>query len=264
MKKNNSLTTEFILIGITGHLELKIFLFLLFYAIYLVTMVGNLGLVVLIYMEHHLHKPMYFFLGNLALMDYCCSCAITPKMLENFFSVDTRISLYECMVQLYFLCLADTADCFLLAAMAYDRYVPSATHCSTTPRCPRSSPFRWPGAFIASNLHSMILVGCLLRLTFCKSNCIDHFFCDFLPLYRLSCTDPFINEPNDIYFFNASSSLYHYHSLDLLFLHSFHYFQDDIQGWERKSNFYLWIPFSFCVDILYLSFYVCWTTGRRK
>ncbi|KAH0515685.1 Olfactory receptor 181 [Microtus ochrogaster] len=87
MKKNNSFTTEFILIEITGHLELKIFLFLLFYAIYLVTMEGNLGLVALIYMEHHLHKPMYFFLGNLALMDSCCSCAITPKMLENFFSV---------------------------------------------------------------------------------------------------------------------------------------------------------------------------------
>ncbi|KAK7812536.1 hypothetical protein U0070_014869, partial [Myodes glareolus] len=108
---------------ITDHPELKIFLFLLFYVIYLVTMVGNLGLVVLIYMEHCLQKPMYFFLGNLTLMDSCCSCTITPKMLENFFSVDTRISFYECMVQLYFLCLAETADCFLLAAMAYDRYV---------------------------------------------------------------------------------------------------------------------------------------------
>ncbi|EGV99701.1 Olfactory receptor 181 [Cricetulus griseus] len=120
---NYSLTTEFTLVGFSDHPDLKTLLFLAFLAIYLVTMVGNLGLVTLICMERRLHTPMYIFLGNLALMDSCCSCAITPKMLQNFFSVDRRISLYECMVQFYFLCLAETADCFLLAAMAYDSYV---------------------------------------------------------------------------------------------------------------------------------------------
>ena len=83
---NYSLTTEFILIGFSDHPDLKTLLFLVFSAIYLVTMVGNLGLVTLIYIEPRLHTPMYIFLGNLALMDSCCSCAITPKMLENFFS----------------------------------------------------------------------------------------------------------------------------------------------------------------------------------
>ena len=120
---NHSTTTEFILMGLTENPDLKILLFVVFSAIYLVTMVGNLGLVALIYMEHRLHTPMYIFLGNLALMDSCCSCTITPKMLENFFSEDRRISLYECKAQFYFFCFAETTDCFLLAAMAYDLYV---------------------------------------------------------------------------------------------------------------------------------------------
>ncbi|NP_001375923.1 olfactory receptor 5K4 [Canis lupus baileyi] len=194
-KENQSLATEFILIGFTDRPVLKSLLFSVFFAIYLVTMVGNLGLVALILMERRLHTPMYIFLGNLALMDSCCACAITPKMLENFFSKDRMISLYECMAQFYFLCLAETADCFLLAAMAYDRYVaicsPLQYHTLMSKKlCLQMTA----GAYIASNLHSMIHVGLLLRLTFCRSNQIDHFFCDILPLYRLSCTDPSINE----------------------------------------------------------------------
>ncbi|KAL2805199.1 olfactory receptor 5K3 [Daubentonia madagascariensis] len=192
---NHSLTTEFILIGFTDHPELKTLLFVVFFAIYLITMVGNLGLVALIYTEHRLHTPMYIFLGNLALMDSCCSCAITPKMLENFFSVDRKMSLYECMAQFYFLCLAETTDCFLLAAMAYDRYVaicsPLQYHTMMSKKlCIQMTT----GAYIAGNLHPMIEVGFLFRLTFCGSHQINHFFCDVLPLYRLSCVDPYMNE----------------------------------------------------------------------
>ncbi|XP_006998283.2 olfactory receptor 5K1-like [Peromyscus maniculatus bairdii] len=196
MTENNfSLTTEFILVGFSDHPDLKILLFLVFFAIYLVTMVGNLGLVALIYMERRLHTPMYIFLGNLALMDSCCSCAITPKMLENFFSVDRSISLYECMAQFYFLCLAETADCFLLAAMAYDRYVaicnPLQYHTMMSNKlCLQMTT----GAFIGGNLHSMIHIGFMFRLTFCRSHVIKHFFCDVLPLYRLSCVDLYLNE----------------------------------------------------------------------
>ncbi|ELV13058.1 Olfactory receptor 5K1 [Tupaia chinensis] len=138
---------------------------------------------------------MYIFLGNLALMDSRCSCAITPKMLENFFSEDRRISLYECMAQFYFLCLAETADCFLLAVMAYDRYVaicnPLKYHTMMSKKlCIQMIT----GVYIAGNLHSIIHVGLLFRLTFCGSHLINHFFCDVLPLYRLSCVDPYINE----------------------------------------------------------------------
>ncbi|XP_005342692.2 olfactory receptor 5K3 [Ictidomys tridecemlineatus] len=194
-KNNHSLMIEFILMGFIDQPDFKTLLFVVFSAIYLVTMVGNLGLVALIYMERRLHTPMYIFLGNLALMDSCCSSAITPKMLENFFSEYSRISLYECMAQFYFLCLAETTDCFLLAAMAYDRYVaicsPLQYHSLMSKKlCIQMTT----GAYIAGNLHPMVHVGLLFRLVFCGSHRINHFFCDVLPLYRLSCVDPYINE----------------------------------------------------------------------
>ncbi|XP_007956908.1 olfactory receptor 5K1-like [Orycteropus afer afer] len=192
---NHSLTTEFILTGFMDHPDLKTLLFVMFFGIYLITMVGNLGLVALIFMERRLHTPMYIFLGNLALMDSCCSCAITPKMLENFYSEDRTISLYGCMAQFYFFCLAETADCFLLAAMAYDRYVaicnPLLYHTMMSKQLCIQMTI---GAYIAGNLHSMIHVVLLLRLTFCGSHQINHIYCDVLPLYRLSCVDPYINQ----------------------------------------------------------------------
>ncbi|KAB0355289.1 hypothetical protein FD755_021797 [Muntiacus reevesi] len=192
---NLSLATEFILIGFTDHPQLKTPLFLVFFTIYLITMVGNLGLVALIVTEHPLHTPMYIFLGNLALMDSCCSSAITPKMLQNLFSKDRMISLYECIVQFYFFCLAETVECFLLAAMAYDRYVaickPLQYHTMMSKKlCIQMTT----GAYIAGNIHPTIHAGFLFRLTFCRSHQIKHFFCDVLPFYRLSCVDPYINQ----------------------------------------------------------------------
>uniref|UniRef100_A0A8D1V044 Olfactory receptor n=1 Tax=Sus scrofa TaxID=9823 RepID=A0A8D1V044_PIG len=192
---NQSLTTEFTLTGFTDHPDLRTILFLVFLTIYLITMVGNLGLVALIFIERRLHTPMYIFLGNLALMDSCCSSSITPKMLQNFFSKDSIISLYECMAQFYFLCLAESADCFLLAAMAYDRYVAICNPLQYHTRMSKKLCIQMTtGAYLAGNLHSVIHVGLLFRLTFCRSHQINHFFCDVLPLYRLSCVDPYINE----------------------------------------------------------------------
>ncbi|XP_076973707.1 olfactory receptor 5K1-like [Tamandua tetradactyla] len=192
---NHSLTTEFILIGFTYNPELKPLLFVVFLAIYLITMVGNLGLLALIFMDRRLHTPMYIFLGNLALMDSCCSCTITPKVLQNFFSEDRIISLNECIAQFYFLCFAETTDCFLLAAMAYDRYVAICSPLQYHTRMSKTLCIQMTtGAYIAGNLQSVIHVGLLFRLTFCGSHEINHFFCDVLPLYRLSCVDPFINE----------------------------------------------------------------------
>ncbi|XP_008064628.1 olfactory receptor 5K1 [Carlito syrichta] len=194
-EENHSMKSEFILTGFTYHPELKTLLFVVFFSIYLITMVGNLGLVALIFTQQQLHTPMYIFLGNLAFVDSCCACAITPKMLENFFSEDKTVSLYECTTQFYFLCTVETADCFLLAAMAYDRYVavcsPLQYHTMMSKKlCVQMTT----GAFIVGNLHSMIHVGLIFRLAFCGSNHINHFYCDLLPLYRLSCVDPYVNE----------------------------------------------------------------------
>ncbi|XP_027437596.1 olfactory receptor 5K1 [Zalophus californianus] len=194
-EENHTMKSEFFLTGFTDHPELKSLLLVVFFAIYLITMVGNLGLVILISKEHHLHTPMYMFLGNLAIVDSCCACAITPKMLGNFFSENRMVSLYECMAQFYFLCTVETTSCFLLAAMAYDHYVaicsPLQYHIMMSKKlCIQMTT----GAFIAGNLHSMIHVGLLFRLAFCGSNHINHFYCDIFPLYRLSCVDPYVNE----------------------------------------------------------------------
>ncbi|XP_034871008.1 olfactory receptor 5K1-like [Mirounga angustirostris] len=194
-EENHTMRSEFFLTGFTGHPELKSLLFVVFFAMYLITMVGNLGLVILIPREHHLHAPMYIFLGNLAIVDSCCACAITPEMLGNFFSENRMVSLCECMAQFYFLCTVETADCFLLAAMACDRYVaicsPLQYHTMMSKKlCIQMNT----GAYIAGNLHPMIHVGLLFRLAFCGSNHINHFYCDILPLYRLSCVDPYVNE----------------------------------------------------------------------
>ncbi|XP_027691248.1 olfactory receptor 5K1-like [Vombatus ursinus] len=194
-EENHTLTIDFILIGFTNHPEMKVILFVVFLVIYLITIVGNLGLVILISTEPRLHTPMYFFLGNLALMDACCGCAVTPNMLVNLFSKDKIISIYECMTQFYFLCVVETSDCFLLAAMAYDHYVAIC------------NPLHYPimmskklcmqmliVSYVGGNLTSAVHVGCVFRLIFCRSHRINHFFCDVIPLFRLSCVDPYINE----------------------------------------------------------------------
>ncbi|XP_006902067.1 PREDICTED: olfactory receptor 5K1-like [Elephantulus edwardii] len=194
-KDNRSLTTGFILTGFMDHPDLKPLLFVLFFAIYLVTLVGNLGLIALITMERRLHTPMYFFLGNLALMDFCCSSAIIPKMLENFVSKTRILSLYECLAQFYFFCLAGTADCFLLAAMAYDRYVaicyPLQYHTMMSKQlCIKMTI----GVYIGGNIQSMLQAGLILRLAFCGLHPVNHLYCDIVPLFRLSCVDPYINK----------------------------------------------------------------------
>ncbi|XP_075399542.1 olfactory receptor 5K1-like [Tenrec ecaudatus] len=195
IQNNHSLTMNFILTGFMDHPDLKTLLFAVFFVIYLITMVGNLGLMVLISTERRLQTPMYIFLGNLALMDSCCSSAITPKMLQNFFSEDRMISLYECMVQFYLLCLAETADCILLAAMAYDRYVAICRPLQYHTMMSKQLCYQMIiVAYIYGNLHSMVHIGLLFRLVFCGSHQINHFFCDILPLYRLSCIDPYINK----------------------------------------------------------------------
>ncbi|XP_038622197.1 olfactory receptor 5K1-like [Tachyglossus aculeatus] len=191
---NHTLKMDFVLSGFTDKPGLQLFLFVVFLVIYTITIMGNLGLVILIWLEPRLHTPMYFFLGNLGLMDACCSCSIIPKVLMNIASGNKAISFSECKAQLYFFCLAATADCFLLAAMSYDRYVAIFNPLLYPVMMPKKLCIQMiTGAFIAGNLHSIIHVGFLFRLTFCRSKMINHFFCDILPLLRLSCTDPYVN-----------------------------------------------------------------------
>ncbi|VTJ81282.1 Hypothetical predicted protein, partial [Marmota monax] len=122
-KDNATLLTEFVLRGLTQQPQWKLPLFLLFLAIYLMTLVGNLGLISLIWNDPQLHIPMYLFLGNLAFVDTWLSSTVTPKMLMNFLDKSKMISLPQCMIQFFSFAISVTTECFLLAAMAYDRYV---------------------------------------------------------------------------------------------------------------------------------------------
>ncbi|KAF0878276.1 OR5T1 protein, partial [Crocuta crocuta] len=121
--KNVTEVTMFILTGFTDDFEVQIFLFLLFLAIYLFTLVGNLGLVILVIEDSRLHNPMYYFLSVLSFLDACYSSVVTPKMLVNFLAENKAISYVGCAAQMLLFVTFGTTECFLLAAMAYDRYV---------------------------------------------------------------------------------------------------------------------------------------------
>ena len=188
------MVTEFILTGLTYQPEGQIPLFFLFLVIYLLTIMGNLGLIALICNDPHLHIPMYLFLGSLAFVDAWISSTVTPKMLVNFLAKRKMISLSECITQLFSFAFSATTECFLLATMAFDRYVaickPLLYSVIMTNRlCIRLSVL----SFVGGLIHSIIHIGFLFRLTFCKSNIIHHFYCDIMPLFKISCTDPSIN-----------------------------------------------------------------------
>ncbi|NP_666990.2 olfactory receptor 196 [Mus musculus] len=192
--ENTTLLTEFVLTGLSHLPQWKIPLFLLFLVIYLITIVGNLGLITLIWNDPHLHIPMYLFLGSLAFVDTWLSSTVTPKMLLDFFSKSKLISFSECMIQFFSFGISATTECFLLAAMAYDRYVaickPLLYPVIMTNRlCVLLLTLSFVGGFI----HVLIHESFLFRLTFCNSNIIHHFYCDVMPLLKISCNDPSLN-----------------------------------------------------------------------
>lgn len=193
-RKNSTLLTEFILTGLIYQPEWQIPLFLVFLVIYLITMVGNLGLIALICNDSHLHTPMYLLLGSLAFVDAWISSTVTPKMLIIILTKSKTISLSECMIQFFSFAFGATTECFLLTTMAYDRYVaickPLLYPVVMTNRlCTRLVVL----SFAGGGLHAFIHIGVLFRLSFCNSNIIHLFYCDIMPLFKISCIDPFIN-----------------------------------------------------------------------
>lgn len=154
-----SLTTEFIKVGFSDHTDLKIFIFRMLSAICLVTTVGKLCLLALTYMNHWLYAPMYIFLDKLDLLGACYSGAITPKMLENIFSADRMISLYECMNSSSFSVLLKLQTAFSWQQWPVTAMWPYATYCSITTWCPRSSAFKY---HITGNLYPMVYIEFLL------------------------------------------------------------------------------------------------------
>nr|XP_036856796.1 olfactory receptor 8B3-like [Manis javanica] len=192
---NGSFLTEFILVGLTDQPDLQLPLFFLFLGMYLVTAMGNLGMILLIGLNSHLHTPMYFFLFNLSFIDFCYCSVFTPKMLLDFLSKKNVISYMGCMSQLYFFCFFAISECYVLTSMAYDRYVaicnPLLYNAAMSPKVCSSLMV---GSYLVAFSGSMAHTGCMLRLTFCDANTINHYLCDILPLLQLSCTSTYVNE----------------------------------------------------------------------
>uniref|UniRef100_A0A8C3XQ11 Olfactory receptor n=1 Tax=Chelydra serpentina TaxID=8475 RepID=A0A8C3XQ11_CHESE len=188
---NQTSITEFILLGFGDLPELQILLFLLFLVIYIVTMAGNILIMVLVVADQHLHTPMYFFLENLSFLETCYSSTILPRMvLVSFLSGNRTISVSGCLTQYYFFGFLAVAECYLLAATSYDRYLAICKPLRYAALMNGRSCLQLAaGTWISSSLVADITIYLMQQLTFCGPNEIDHFFCDFVPVVKLSCRD---------------------------------------------------------------------------
>ncbi|XP_011381803.2 olfactory receptor 491-like [Pteropus vampyrus] len=187
---NHNVVTSFILLGLTDNPVLRVILFMIILCIYLVTVFGNVSTITLIRISSQLHHPMYFFLSHLAFADICLSTSVTPNMLVNFLVERNPVSYHGCGMQLGSIAVFGAVECFLLAIMAYDRYV---AICSpllySTYMSPRICILIVELSYLDGYVNAWKFTGCLMSLSFCGPNQVDHFFCDFSPLLKLSCSD---------------------------------------------------------------------------
>ncbi|KAG5199635.1 hypothetical protein JEQ12_006114 [Ovis aries] len=187
---NLTSATEFILLGLTEDPTLCVIFFVVFLGIYAVTLVGNISIIILIRTCSQLHTPMYHFLSHLAFVDSGCTTSVTPMLLIGFLRQGVTITAAGCEAQLCFVVMFGSAECFLLASMAYDRYVAIclpllySTHMS-----PRVCVLLVGASYLGGCVNACTFTSCLLTLSFCGPNQVDHFFCDFSPLLKLSCSD---------------------------------------------------------------------------
>lgn len=190
MQRDNLTTvSEFVFVGLSDAPEIRLLLFVLFLLIYLVTMAGNITLLVAISTDSHLHSPMYFFLGNLSLLDLLCPTTTVPKMLGALLLEHKEISFSGCLFQHFSLIVAVGTEIFLLAVMAYDRYV-AVCHplrypsIMSTKLCAHLALGTWATGLLNSLLHTSLV----FTLSFCGPNKIQQYYCDIPPVLALSCS----------------------------------------------------------------------------
>ncbi|NP_001001055.1 olfactory receptor Olr552 isoform X1 [Rattus norvegicus] len=192
---NSTGVKEFILIGLTENPNWQVPLFLLFCIIYFIILVGNCGMIFLIWLNVQLHTPMYFFLSNLSFCDICYSTIIAPKMIINFLSEHKSTRLFACILQSFFFAVYATTEVVLLSMMAYDRYVAIANPLMYTVIMTQSICTQMIlASYLTGLINSLIHTIGLLKLNFCGPNIVNHFFCDVPPLLKLACSDSHINE----------------------------------------------------------------------
>uniref|UniRef100_A0A8C8Z865 Olfactory receptor n=1 Tax=Prolemur simus TaxID=1328070 RepID=A0A8C8Z865_PROSS len=194
-KENCTTVTEFILRGLSDAPELRAFLLLMFLLIYGVTVLANLGMTALIHVSSRLHTPMYFFLSHLSFIDFCYSSIIVPKMLANILNKDKSISFLGCMMQFYLFCTCVVTEVFLLAVMAYDRFVAICNPLLYMVTMSRKLCVELVSCcYFCGTLCSLIHLCLALEIPSYRSNVINHFFCDLPPLLSLACSDVTVNE----------------------------------------------------------------------
>ncbi|XP_004708508.1 olfactory receptor 4B1-like [Echinops telfairi] len=190
---STSNVTELILTGLFQDPEVQRVCFVVFLPVYLATVVGNGFIVLTVSVSKSLHSPMYFFLSYLSLVEISYSSTIVPKVITDLLTEIKTISLQGCITQIFFFHFFGVAEILLLTVMAYDRYVAicKPLHYTTTMSqsvCHSLVAGSWLGGLI----HSMIQILITVQLPFCGPNVIDHYFCDLHPLFKIACSDTFV------------------------------------------------------------------------
>ncbi|XP_062992657.1 olfactory receptor 6F1-like [Elgaria multicarinata webbii] len=198
MKKNNELaqnetiTMEFILLGFPGSWYLQLFIFILFLMMYILTVLGNVVIILLVIMQRCLHTPMYFFLCNLSFLEIWYTTASVPKTLAIFLGKNRSISFTGCILQMYFVFAFGCTEYFLLSVMAYDRYLAICypLHYNTIMDIHLSSKLAG-GCWLCGFIIICIPAFLITRLSFCGPNVINHFYCNIDSWIVLSCTNTY-------------------------------------------------------------------------
>ncbi|XP_044605888.2 olfactory receptor 5D18-like [Equus asinus] len=194
-EENQSGRVTFVLLGFSEYPELQLPLFLVFLTIYAITVVGNLGMIVIIKINPKLHTPMYFFLSHLSFVDFCYSTVVTPKLLENLVVKDRTISFTGCIMQLFFAGIFVVTEMFMLAAMAYDRFVAVCNPLVYTVVMSQKLCSLLVGASYSWGIACSLIFTCfLLTLSFCGNNFINNFGCEHGAIVAVSCSDTYINQ----------------------------------------------------------------------
>ncbi|ELV09553.1 olfactory receptor 7A10 [Tupaia chinensis] len=193
--RNNTEISEFLLLGLSEEPELQPFILGVFLFMYLITVCGNLLIILAIVSDSHLHTPMYFFLCNLSLVDICFTSTTIPKMLLNIQTQSKVITYAGCITQMFFFVLFVGLDNFLLTVMAYDRFV---AICHPLHYVVIMNPWLCVSlvlvSWFMSILHSLLQSLMVLHLSFCTHVEISHFFCELIQLLHLACSDTFLND----------------------------------------------------------------------
>ncbi|XP_003405533.1 olfactory receptor 9K2-like [Loxodonta africana] len=192
---NYSDVTDFILVGFRVRPEFHILLFLLFLLVYGMVLLGNISMMAITVIDSQLNTPMYFFLGNLSFIDLSYSTVIAPKAMINFLSEKKTVSFAGCAAQFFLFALFIVTEGFVLAAMAYDRFIAICNPLLYSVHMSRRLCTQLvAGSYFCGWVSSLLQVSVTFSVTFCASRVIDHFYCDSYQIEKISCSNLFVNK----------------------------------------------------------------------